>query len=139
LIDERHDGRIKLYVTSTALKYRRDHPALFAGGAHLPLETEGDNKDHVFAFARLHRDETAIAIVPRLVAGLTRDAFTPPLGPAVWGQTRVILPADAAVTYRNVLTGEVVTSRHDGDVPSVLMAEVMNELPIALLEPRAAD
>ena len=34
LLATKLDGRIKLYVTSTLLRYRRDHPALFLDGAN---------------------------------------------------------------------------------------------------------
>jgi (1->4)-alpha-D-glucan 1-alpha-D-glucosylmutase len=71
------DDRLKLYVTATALRARRAHPALFATGDYVPLVVVGARARHVVAFARVHGAKVAIALVPRLVAGLQgdREAF----------------------------------------------------------------
>jgi (1->4)-alpha-D-glucan 1-alpha-D-glucosylmutase len=55
LASAKEDGRVKLYVSHRALRYRKEHPALFATGEYLPLETSGPRQEHVFAFARRQR------------------------------------------------------------------------------------
>jgi (1->4)-alpha-D-glucan 1-alpha-D-glucosylmutase len=53
---------VKLFVTSRALRCRRDHAELFAEGEYLPLA--GD--DRVFAFQRVRGDQAAVVAVTRL-------------------------------------------------------------------------
>ena len=52
LVEHWPDGRIKLYVTSKGLRFRRDHSELFLAGEYLPLAPSGPQSEHVFAFAR---------------------------------------------------------------------------------------
>ncbi|MGL4551903.1 MAG: malto-oligosyltrehalose synthase [Gemmataceae bacterium] len=81
---------VKLFVTSRALRCRRDHAELFADGDYVPLPSG----ERVFAFQRTRGDQSAVAAVTRLngrggEARLTlppgpwRDAFT---GSAVGGE-----------------------------------------------------
>ena len=44
------DGAIKLYVTSEALRFRRDHRDLFAQGSYTALAAEGNRARHAVAF-----------------------------------------------------------------------------------------
>jgi maltooligosyltrehalose synthase len=43
------DGRLKLYVTSKALHFRRSHATLFQDGDYLPLLCRGARREHVIA------------------------------------------------------------------------------------------
>ena len=52
LVDSKADGRIKLYLTHRALRFRRDHAELFRAGSYVPLEATGDAGEHIVAFAR---------------------------------------------------------------------------------------
>ncbi len=130
-----HDGRIKLYLTYRALNFRREHPKLFAEGAYLPLEASGIKRDHVCAFARCVGEEAVLVVVPRLLVRLVGGEEQPPLGAAVWGQTRLLLPQQlAGRTYRNLFTGErIAAAVHDGP-PELLLGAVLGRFPVALLE-----
>src|SRR3984957_21348957 len=46
------DGAIKLFLTSRALRFRREQFDLFAEGSYLPLAAKGRRSNHVIAFAR---------------------------------------------------------------------------------------
>jgi (1->4)-alpha-D-glucan 1-alpha-D-glucosylmutase len=83
LLAERLDERIKLYTTMKALNFRREHRSLFHQGEYIPLDGCGTKQEHCYAFARLHREQAVVTIVPRLVVSMTDDAMTPPLGSAV--------------------------------------------------------
>ncbi len=48
------DGAIKLYVTSEALRFRREHRDLFAQGSYTALAAEGNRERHVLAFCARH-------------------------------------------------------------------------------------
>ena len=58
-------GRIKLYVVSRLLTYRRSHQELFSRGEYLPLIVSGRRKAHLVAFARAHGGHIAIAAAAR--------------------------------------------------------------------------
>ena len=85
----------KRAVTRAGLRLRRREPELFAHGTYLPLEVAGRHADRVLAFARVHAGRWVIAAVPRLTEGLDG-----------WGDTRLVLPAEAPTRWEGVLTGE---------------------------------
>ncbi len=129
------DGRVKLYVTYRGLNFRRDRGPLFLDGSYTPLEAIGPKRAHVCAFTRALGEEAVVVVVPRLVVGLTGGAEQAPLGAAVWGDTRLVLPEEeAGRAYRNVCTGEALTvEEHDGQ-GSLPLAAVFRHFPVALLE-----
>jgi (1->4)-alpha-D-glucan 1-alpha-D-glucosylmutase len=109
LLDSWVDARIKLFITTRGLRFRREHADLLLKGEYQPLQVEGPAADHIVAFARHDGSGTLLAIVPRLVASSGRDGRSLPLGPEVWGATRVLVPrwADDG-HFRHLLTGEVL-------------------------------
>jgi (1->4)-alpha-D-glucan 1-alpha-D-glucosylmutase len=126
LLDRRSDGHVKMYAMNRALSTRAALRDAF-DGEYTPLATTGARRDCVFAFARGGR---AITCVPRLVAALTPDG-APPLGAAVWTDTRVELPeALRGRRYRNVFTGATIDG---GD--ALAAAVVFDRFPVALLVP----
>jgi (1->4)-alpha-D-glucan 1-alpha-D-glucosylmutase len=130
LVEGWEDGRIKLHVVQTALRLRMALPDVFTGGAYEPLVAEGDRAEHVVAFARTAEGAAVIAVVPRLVATLTRDRdFALPQA-ADWKGTRLPLPDELAGRYRNVLTGEELRARKRG----LDVEHVFADFPVALLE-----
>lgn len=135
LLDAREDGRIKLYVTHRTLIYRRDYTHLFRAGAYLPLDAHGSKQKHLCAFARQEGEQCLIVVVPRLLARLIPDPRTLPLGPQVWDDTWLMLPADSLhYRFRNLFTGEVVgTVNRDGQA-ALAVGEVFASFPVALLE-----
>jgi (1->4)-alpha-D-glucan 1-alpha-D-glucosylmutase len=135
LLRNRTDGRIKLFVTATALRYRRDHARVFLTGAYRALNGFGSRERHVCAFARIHEGDTVVAVVPRLVAGLLPTPDTLPTGESIWGDTRIELPAAApGSTYRNLFTGETVRPVLLDNRPMCAIAEILATFPVALLE-----
>jgi len=99
-------GHPKLRVTATALRLRRDRPELFT--SYAPVLASGSAADHVLAFDR----GGAVTVVTRLPVGLDERGG--------WADT--VLSLDG--TWRDVLTGRVVTARLD---------DVLRDLPVALL------
>jgi (1->4)-alpha-D-glucan 1-alpha-D-glucosylmutase len=133
LLEQAHDGRIKLYLTERALGLRRERPALFAEGGYVPLEAVGDKAEHVVAFRRRLGSAEAISVAPRLSLRLANGVERPPLG-ELWGNTWLALPGVAAGTaYTNILTGErLAVVERDGAV-GLPMCELLSIFPIALL------
>ena len=139
------DGRLKLYLTWKALRFRRAHHELFREGEILAVATAGTCKDHLCAFARRQagkagQREWAVVAVPRLMAARAgRNAF--PTGRKVWGNTALLLPQAAPTVWRNVLTGERLDCprqrRKRGRKKVLLLGEVFRSFPAALLTPCA--
>jgi (1->4)-alpha-D-glucan 1-alpha-D-glucosylmutase len=134
LVEQRQDGRIKLYVVHRGLTYRRAHPRLFLRGDYVPLEVSGTRANHVCAFARSHAGEEVVVAVPRLPASLIGSG--PPLGRGVWGEDVLILPAGAdGLVYRDLFTGETVQVTDKRGGRSVLpLAALFAAFPVVMLE-----
>ncbi|MDP9342723.1 MAG: malto-oligosyltrehalose synthase [Actinomycetota bacterium] len=121
------DGRIKLWVTRAALRFRAEHPDLFARGTHVPLEVSGPRRDNVVAFARRRGRDWSVTLAPRLVAGMTAHGRMP-LGRS-WRDTTIALPERSPDWFRDVLTGQVVDAR-DG---TLRLDTALRTLPVAVL------
>ncbi len=135
LMETSHDGRVKLYVTWRSLNYRREHAELFADGAYVPLKAGGAEKDHVCAVAWQREKRVLIVIVPRLVAGLTRQTTLQPLSVQTWGDTRLALPKKLkGENYHNIFTGETVSTLHQENRSELRLAQVLSTFPVAALE-----
>jgi (1->4)-alpha-D-glucan 1-alpha-D-glucosylmutase len=134
LVEEWEDGRVKLYVTQTALRVRQAFPDLFADGEYLPLSADGDCADHVVAFARRHEGAAVVTVVPRLVATLTRgNDFALP-DAKQWRGTHLVLPPELAGRYLNRFTGEEITTRSRGGHAELELRSAFSDFPVALLE-----
>lgn len=138
LVQQWHDGRIKLLVTQRTLRFRRDQYDIFTGGEYIPLDVVGARSEFVCAFMRRNpqsaQGEHAIIVVPRLVATLTERNERPPIGPEIWGDTRVLLPSDVqATSYRNLFTSEALHPGTQGKGLALPLAEILGHFPVALL------
>jgi (1->4)-alpha-D-glucan 1-alpha-D-glucosylmutase len=128
LLKNAEDGRVKMFVTRQALTFRRTHALLFAKGAYRPLEARGTYAEHCCAFARQWEGETAVAVVPRLLA--RRGGSGRGIGMEAWGDTEVALGDAGGGRFRNVFTNEEITPAA-GALP---LAVVFGSFPLALLE-----
>lgn len=135
LVKTRADGRIKLYVTMVALHFRQSHASLFQNGEYIPVHGIGENRDYTCAFARRYGDQSVIAVIPCRVVHLLSDVMNPPIGFAVWGETWIGLPFDQPKSrYRNIFTGEMLTSTMVAGQPAIPLASVLGKFPVAMLE-----
>jgi (1->4)-alpha-D-glucan 1-alpha-D-glucosylmutase len=129
LVERWEDGAPKLYVTHVGLRARQDHADAFTRGEYLPVTASGARAEHVVAFARRGADRTLLAVVPRLVAELTRDRDFAIPDRGVWEDTA--LTGDVvAGRWRNLFTGEELEASGDG----LRLADVLADFPVALLE-----
>jgi (1->4)-alpha-D-glucan 1-alpha-D-glucosylmutase len=134
LLRTKEDGYIKLSITWLALNCRRTHPGLFSAGDYVPTQAMGAKREHVFAFARRCGADAAIVIVPRLFARLLAEERDLPLGGVAWQDTRVLLEGiDPHQGWRHLFTGEPITFGVQEDGPSLAIAEVLTDFPVALL------
>ncbi len=120
LIEHASDGRIKFFLTTQTLQFRRVRSRLFSSGAYVPLQVAGSARDHICAFARILENEVAVVVVPLRTANLN-GAATPPCGASVWADTRVVLPdAFEHTELCNVFTGEMLPVQKELSVASLL-------------------
>ncbi|HVM39593.1 MAG TPA: malto-oligosyltrehalose synthase, partial [Acidimicrobiia bacterium] len=127
LLGEWHDGAVKLFVLSRAMRARRERPEIFVTGRYSPLRASGRRSDHVVAFARAASDgATAVTVVPRLVARWTGPGRLP-VG-RWWATTAVELPEDGPTEWVDALTGRRVRSV-DG---RIALADLLRNLPVAI-------
>jgi (1->4)-alpha-D-glucan 1-alpha-D-glucosylmutase len=130
LIDSWFDGRIKLFVTTCGLRFRREHADLLLKGSYQPLEAEGSSAANIVGFARHHATGTLLTTVPRLIMSLATDGHSPPRDSHAWASTRILLPRRCgAARYRNILTGETVQPS-EGCLPA---EAVFRTSPVALI------
>ncbi|MHB1751342.1 MAG: malto-oligosyltrehalose synthase [Acidiferrobacter sp.] len=127
------DGHVKMHTTRCLLRLRRTHPEICTRGSYEALYAEGERARHLICFARCHEDQAWLVVVPRHYWALTEGGRRLPTGSAVWGGTRVPVPAScAAWSWRHVLApgvagpGAVLSQR-------MLAAELLAEFPIAVL------
>ncbi|MGA2879789.1 MAG: malto-oligosyltrehalose synthase [Bryobacteraceae bacterium] len=126
------DGAIKLYVTSEALRFRRDHRDLFAQGSYTALAAEGSRDRHVVAFSRATENQTLIAVTGRFFLKLC-NSHNKPFGD-VWGNTTVELPKKAAHrTFHDIVTGETLTAEQREGGLFLPVSKVFSHCPVALL------
>jgi len=143
LLESRRDGRIKMFVTARALEARAAMRAVFEEGDYVPIAAAGAKRDQLFAFARVGGAGAVVTCVPRLIASLVPDASGPPLHRAVWGDTRIELPAEVAgragLRYRDVFTGAVVDAQRTDEGVLIPAAVIFDRFPVAILAADTAD
>jgi (1->4)-alpha-D-glucan 1-alpha-D-glucosylmutase len=124
LLPRWQDGAIKLFVTATLLRFRRDRAALFAQGGYEPLTVTGPDGDRICAFARRYEQESV------LVAALRFPARPQP-GSCPPGAVLPLPEGATATTWTNILTGVEATA-----LDGALSAEqLFSELPVCVLVP----
>ncbi|MCU0870944.1 MAG: malto-oligosyltrehalose synthase [Pirellulaceae bacterium] len=134
------DPCLKLYVTWRLLEFRRTHRELFDGGEYVPLSAHGTAAEHVCAFAwrtpagQERGPQTAVVVVPRLLAQLmhpaTQSGIRPaPLGAAVWHDTRLDVSGLHSTEAVNVLTGQRCGWNRSG----LLVGDALADFPVAVL------
>ncbi|MGC4122483.1 MAG: malto-oligosyltrehalose synthase [Myxococcales bacterium] len=131
------DGRVKLFVTSRALRLRRRFPDLFRHGDYASLWPEGDRARSLVAFARHLGEHSAVVVAPRLVAALL-DKSPELTGERAWGDAVLALPTSlAGATLVDVFTRRRVRPVLATGRPVLPVAAVLESFPLALLVPEA--
>lgn len=125
------DGRVKLYLIWRALAFRRAHHDLFQCGEYIPLACTGRQRENIFAFARRHNDEWAIAAAPRLLSRIV-DPGGMPLGAAAWTSAAIELPAGAPAEWRDCITGQPLRAARRSGRLALRAADIFHYFPVAL-------
>ncbi len=121
------DGRIKLFLTSRALRVRASLPRLFARGRYVPVGARGPDASRVVAFARNRGDEWILVAAPLRSASLPSDGSS--LGGLSLGDASLALPPGAPRTWTDAFTGET-RSAEDGGFST---GSLLGSFPASLL------
>lgn len=128
------DGAIKLYITSTILRYRAEHELLFRDGEYIPVDVVGDKQAHVCAFLRQYKDEMILVVIPRLIYGLVGETMKAPIGDVVWGNTALHLHLSKQMIAKNIFTGELADLREQTNGYDVYMSELLATFPVGVFQ-----
>jgi (1->4)-alpha-D-glucan 1-alpha-D-glucosylmutase len=122
LLQNWHDGAVKLHVTARILRHRAADPDLFALGEYRPLTASGPKSDCICAFERHHDGRSVVVAVALFPA---RRAADPD-----WSGTTIQLPPHLQTPrLRNLLTAAEVGV----DDAQLYAGTVFRELPAAVL------
>jgi (1->4)-alpha-D-glucan 1-alpha-D-glucosylmutase len=124
LMDNRRDGRVKLYVIWRALQARREFRPAFHGG-YKPIKCSGMRRDCLLSFMREGEGRRVIVIAPRFFTVLA-PAGREPLGREAWYDTSISCPEPG-------LWDEVFTGRQVTICENALVGDILTNFPIALL------
>ncbi len=129
ILQSPHDGRIKLFVTTVALRLRRDNAGLFTEGEYLPLKFTGPRSDQLFGFARRLGDRCCVVVVPRLASSVLRsdDESVLTFGRASFAGTTFRLPTEFPRSWQHAFTGQTF------DVSDAVDANGLSDFPMLLL------
>ncbi|MFN3531736.1 MAG: malto-oligosyltrehalose synthase, partial [Candidatus Brocadia sp.] len=129
------NGKIKLYLIYKALNYRKTHREIFERGEYVPLEATGESSDHVCTFMRKFENSAALIVAPRFFTRLIPQPESLPFGKDVWKDSFIVLPnEETEIKYRNIFTGEVVTTVSYKDSTILYLSEIFAHFPVALME-----
>jgi len=136
LFQHAENGLIKMYVTLTALHYRKTHSSLLLNGSYRALDAQGKRAKHICGFLRQDINTVGLIVLPRFLTQLIPDPTTLPVGESVWEDTLITLPSDlGAQSFRNVFSQEIVSPQKDSDMVGLPVAKLFSHFPFALLEP----
>ncbi len=126
----------KLFLTTTLLRLRREHPKLFGCGHYLPLLVDGSAPGappRLLAYLRSYESKHAIVVAPRPATG-GGPPFNGSPQSIEWGTTVVTLPAEGGLQNRrwhSVLDSQDLSvDAASGALPASL---ILRRLPFALL------
>ena len=121
----RDDGSIKAALLQRLLAIRNEYKTLFLEGNYIPLEVEGRRSDNCLAFARQLGSEWILVGVP-----LNPARFVPSADRwnDNWGDTEIILPANAPGDGRNLLSNTVFQNTR-----KVRLSDAFSDSPVAVL------
>jgi maltooligosyltrehalose synthase len=100
----------------------------------VPLDVEPATPARAVALARRLDTFVLIAIVPRLVAGISPSLDPGPGTRCAWGDTSVLIPDELGNGFVNVLTGErVQTGWRESGRRSIAVSTLFENCPVAWL------
>jgi malto-oligosyltrehalose synthase/4-alpha-glucanotransferase len=132
LWQERHGGKIKLWLTHRLLQWRKEQANFLEQADYLPLKVEGSYSRHVLAFARKRHQNIFIEAVPLHLAELSTRQGVKEWKEIDWKDTAVVLPGNLSGAIENILTGESFEERME-------LKQLFGAFPMALVKAKQED
>jgi (1->4)-alpha-D-glucan 1-alpha-D-glucosylmutase len=130
LLQHWHDGLVKQWLINHTLSTRKQYPALFSAGDYQPLMVEGEQAEHVLAFAREHNGACLLILIPRLTTSLLADTGVPQIPASAWADTHVLLPDQlSGRIFTDALLSDV---RHQAPSGRLQVAQLLDGFPVHL-------
>ncbi|EJC85697.1 malto-oligosyltrehalose synthase [Rhizobium leguminosarum bv. trifolii WSM2297] len=120
---------LKQRIVAIGLQLRQRQPDLFAKGDYLPLKVTGSRREHVLAFARVHKDNFSIVAAPRLMFGWL-DPGVLFAGPEFWEDTAIAVPSPLHGLKADLVTGKTIEPGG-----SITIAALLGSQPVGLISP----
>jgi len=133
LLHSPEDGRIKLFVTSRLLHFRKSEHEVFTNGNYIPLKVTGEKQNHVIAFAWQYENKVFIVIATRFFTTLMQDS-SPIINPGVWENSKVILPKELSKSsFHNLFTKDEIAPIVQDEQIAIPIENALDLLPFAIL------
>jgi (1->4)-alpha-D-glucan 1-alpha-D-glucosylmutase len=126
LMEQWHDGQIKLRIISDLLRLRRRYPDLFAFGSYAPLNATGPAGDRICAFFRA-RDQVSMVVATAL--------FPRRVSLEGWGDSAVPMPSGSGDRWIGLFDGRRIAAC----AGAFAAADLFHILPVAVLMPECAS
>lgn len=134
LIENREDGKIKMYVIYKALNFRKRHRYLFEKGEYIPLEVFGERSNNICTFARRIGQKVVIVAIARFFTELISDKEVFPFD-VEWKNSFIAVPfAEKGEKYRNIFTDEVIEANDNERTNILMLSKIFVTSPVVLLE-----
>jgi (1->4)-alpha-D-glucan 1-alpha-D-glucosylmutase len=114
-------------LIARALQIRNAHAALFQRGSYEPLQSAGRFKANVIAFARAHKNQRSITVVPRFLTRVVKENHHP-LGRRIWGDTEILIAEKKNSRWKDIFTEERLSAKL-----SLKIGDIFRHFPCALL------
>lgn len=123
-------GAIKQRLLARLLGWRRLYPKLFDEGRYRLLPVRGRQAHRVYAFARLHRGDALVVVIPRLLREVPLQGGTLGLRRDYWQGTEVLPPLSMrAARWHDVLENRPIQPQ-DGPLD---LGDQFETWPLAVL------
>jgi (1->4)-alpha-D-glucan 1-alpha-D-glucosylmutase len=139
------DGRIKLFVIYAILAFRNHHASLFHGGQYTKLDCQGEQAEHIMAFARHDKQQAVVVVVPRYFTGLLSER-TRQWSAVQWQGTVLSIPETLPLYYREIFSGKTLETvnlantaeisdheKNKAPVRGLPVGETLQYFPLAVL------
>ena len=134
LWNQRSNGYIKLWLTHSLLKLRKQSNDFFVNADYLPLNVSGEYADYVFAFARQYGRQCLVIAVPLHLAALCQEQKVTDILSLDWKNTQVILPRRLAHNASDFLLAEKLVFQS-----KVAVDKLFKHIPVAMLQFEAEE
>ncbi len=131
-------GDVKLLYVAQGLRLREKESNLLLHGSYRPLSAEGNNAEHLIAFAREHEGKILLTVAARWFSSLLSEPIAlEDIKKNLW-ETFIEIPAtelnrSQPMKFTNVLTGATVPVENVAGKTRLRAGEVLSTLPAVWL------